>query len=148
MKFARSAVVFAAVVLGLVGLVPSATAGDETWRFDSEWDTGSLDHNPTNGVHTRSWNGGPWQIWAVKRYGDGTFRFMNTGSLRCLDNSEHGVRGFGCNDGSWQRWKVNSWGDGTVEIVSTWNNHCLDNSWEGIRTVGCNGLEYQRWRVR
>ncbi|WP_053715071.1 RICIN domain-containing protein [Saccharothrix sp. NRRL B-16348] len=147
MKFGRVVAVLVAVLVGLLGVVPAASAAPEQWKLKSEWDSGMLDHNFTDGVHTRPSNAGPYQNWEVKRYADGTYRFMNVATKMCLDNSEHGVRGFGCNDGSWQRWRVNHWGNGTYEILSAWNNHCLDNSVYGVRTFGCNGLNHQRWTL-
>ncbi|GAA3862496.1 hypothetical protein GCM10022243_31230 [Saccharothrix violaceirubra] len=146
MKFGRVAAVFAAVVLGMLGVMaPQASAAD-AWHWQSQWDSGYLDYNPTNGVHTRPWNGGPYQLWEYKRYSDGTYRFMNVATKLCLDNSEYGVRAFGCNDGAWQRWDMNDWGNGNWELVSMWDHRCLDNSTYGIRTVGCNGLSYQLWK--
>ncbi|WP_433270995.1 RICIN domain-containing protein [Actinosynnema sp. CS-041913] len=146
MKFGRVAAALAAVVLGLLMVVPTASAAADTVMW-SKWNDTYLDYNPNNGVHARGWNGGPWQRWEVTQYSDGTVRYMNVATKMCLDNSEHGLRGFGCNDGPWQRWRVKNWGDSTRELVSVWNNHCLDNSQYGVRTVGCNGLVYQRWRV-
>ncbi|WP_433261253.1 RICIN domain-containing protein [Actinosynnema sp. CS-041913] len=146
MKLGRVAAVLATVMLAMLAVVPSASAAQQ-WTWQSRGDGGYfLDHNFEQGVHTRPRNGGPHQLWEVKRYSDGTYRFMNVGTKMCLDNSEHGVRGFGCNDGAWQRWRMGDWGNGDWELVSMWNNHCLYSGVHGIRTVGCTGDWTERWR--
>ncbi|QFZ24400.1 hypothetical protein EKG83_21345 [Saccharothrix syringae] len=129
----------------MLGVVAPSASAATVWTWQSGWDSGCLDHNSTDGVHTRTCNGGDWQKWEVTSYPDGTKRFMNVATKMCLDNSEYGVRGWGCNDGAWQRWRMGNWGGGKYELVSQWNNLCLDNSVYGVRTVGCNGLSYQMW---
>ncbi|WP_434439981.1 RICIN domain-containing protein [Lentzea sp. E54] len=143
MRIGRIAALLA-VITATVGLAPPAQAA-ETWLLKNQWNNGCLDYNPTNGVHTRACNGGPWQQWQFIRYGDGTIRFLNVATKMCLDASEKGVRGWGCNELPYQRWRLEWLSTGDFRLFSRWDNRCLDNSEKGVRTWGCNVLPYQRW---
>jgi hypothetical protein len=146
MRIGRIAALLA-IIVSTVGLAPAAQAA-EIWTLKSKWDSGCLDHNFTDNVHTRPCNGGPHQKWQVTRRSDGTLSLMNVGTTMCLDNSEHDVRGWGCNPYSYQRWTIKHWTGSEFELVSKYDNHCLDNSVHRVRSWGCLGatnLPYQRW---
>jgi hypothetical protein len=81
----------------------------------------------------------------VKDWGDGTFRFQNVNTGRCIDDSDQGFRTWTCNAGQNQSWYVTYWGDGTRRFQNQATGRCMDDSGNGFRTWSCNTGQNQSW---
>ena len=59
---------------------------------------------------------------------DGTVRFQNVNTGRCIDDTnDFGLRTWGCNDGQNQSWWVIWWNDGTRSFQNQGTGLCLCN---------------------
>ena len=146
MKFARIAALLAALVMGLLSAATPASA-EEVVVWKNQF-TGKCLDDSEYGLRTYPCNGGPFQKWIITRWADGTQRFMNQMTKKCLDDSvEAGLRTFGCNKLTYQSFFVEDRGHPVYRLKNQATLRCLDDSEKFLRPFGCNELRYQRWQA-
>lgn len=147
MKFTRIAAVLAALVMAMVSTaVPASAVEIAVWK---NMYTGKCLDDSEYGFRTYPCNDGIYQKWIVTRWNDGTQRFMNAATKRCIDDShEFGLRTFGCNALKYQSFHVqDNLSHPFYRLMNQQTRRCLDDSPQYLRPWGCNNLSYQRWHA-
>lgn len=132
------------VAAGVLIAAPAAHAAG-TWSLSNQWSGNCLDDTP-NGFRMWQCNATNPQKWIQLDWGDGTVRFQNVNTGRCIDHTyDFGLRTWGCNDGQNQSWWVKLWNDGTRRYQNQGTGLCLYDSTAGMRMAVCSSSEAASW---
>ncbi|WP_101256608.1 RICIN domain-containing protein [Streptomyces barkulensis] len=162
----RRAARLAGVVLGGVSLVATATtaahatagqtgapersgqmiAADVINTLKNQGTGRCLDDSNSYGLRTYACNGSDYQKWRVRVWDDGTRRFQNVLTGRCLSYSGAGLKTYSCNTSKYQSWWIKRWNDGTIRLRNQWSGKCLQDSFfGGLSVATCSTSKYQSW---
>jgi Ricin-type beta-trefoil lectin domain-like len=127
----------------------AAAAVDPVWGYRNQATKRCLDDTPEGGFRIYACNGSNPQKWRVHTWRDGTVRFQNLRTGKCMDDSNLGFRTFACNSTKFQSWYVKYWNDGTRRFQNQATKQCIDDSQDfALRTFSCNTTKWQSWYRR
>ncbi|WP_079252753.1 RICIN domain-containing protein [Streptomyces sp. M1013] len=154
LKKIQLAGVLAALALAFcnsTGTVAAAPQADPINTFRNQGTQVCLDHNDSDGVRGFGCHYGVWQQWRVHAWGDGTRRFQNVATGKCLHWSKglgnDGVYGATCNSSQNQSWYVDHWSEGSLTFRNQLDaRYCLDHNFDdGVHMRECNRGAWQKW---
>lgn len=132
------------VAMGVLVAAPAANATG-TWSLSNQWSGNCLD-DTSSGFRMWECNTTNPQKWIQLDWGDGTVRFQNVNTGRCIDDTnDFGLRTWGCNDGQNQSWWVKLWNDGTRRYQNQGTGLCLYDSTSGISRAVCSSSQAASW---
>jgi hypothetical protein len=105
-----------------------------------------MDDSKSFGFRTYPCNGGIYQNWDVHVFNDGTRRFQNQATGRCLYDGPAGFSTQFCDSSEYVSWFVSHHHEVRLTFRNQYTGRCIDDSDDsGFRTTGCNGGIYQDW---
>jgi Ricin-type beta-trefoil lectin domain-like len=149
----RTIRVLLAMLIMATGMLVAAPAAHATstsgpWSLSNQWSGKCLD-DTSNGFRMWACNGTNPQKWIQLNWNDGTVRFQNVNTGRCIDHTyDFGLRTWGCNSGQNQSWWVRLWNDGTRTYQNQGTGLCLYDSTAGLRMATCSDVEAASWYRR
>jgi len=87
------------------------------------------------------------QKWTVTRWNDGTVRFKNVETGKCISDSGGSLGMAGCTTSEAQSWYVKHWGDGTMRFKNESSADCIEANSDGDvwSSASCDSSEAQSW---
>ncbi|MFC8342650.1 hypothetical protein [Streptomyces sp. NPDC057280] len=105
-----------------------------------------MDDSFEYGFRTFPCNSGQYQQWDVHVFNDGTRRFQNKITGRCLYDGPAGFSTQHCDSSENVSWYVIRHHSVRLTFRNQYTDDCIDDSDDsGFRTTGCNGGIYQDW---
>jgi len=139
------------MLLGTAGTAGAAGASGDSLadpinRFQSLGTLRCMDDNPER-FKTLPCNGGPFQDWRVHTFQDGTRRFQNVATGRCIAAGAFDILvTASCNTSENQSWFVLRHHNVRLTFRNQATDRCIDDSDDsGFRTFRCNGGIFQDW---
>ena len=87
------------------------------------------------------------QKWTVTRWNDGTVRFKNVRTGKCISDSDGSLGMAGCTTSEAQSWYVKHWADGTMRFKNQSSEDCIEANSDGDvwSSASCDSSEAQSW---
>jgi hypothetical protein len=87
------------------------------------------------------------QTWTAHLWNDGTWRFQNHATGRCIQaTGSTTLRTWTCDSSEQQSWIITYWADGTRRLKNEYYGTCIDDSsGSGFRLNTCNSSTFQSW---
>lgn len=126
---------------------PSNGTADYEARFRNQATTRCMDDSSA-GFRTWSCVWENHQRWYAHEWNDGTWRFQNLTTGRCIQaTSQTRLRTWTCDSSTSQSWYITRWWDGTSRFESQrYRGRCIDDSSaSGFRLEACNSSKFQSW---
>lgn len=125
----------------------SQGTADYEARFRNQATTRCMDDSSA-GFRTWSCVWEQHQRWLAHEWNDGTWRFQNLRTSRCIQaTSNTSIRTWTCDSSTSQSWYITRWWDGTIRFESQrYRGRCIDDSSaSGFRLESCNSSTFQSW---
>jgi hypothetical protein len=100
-------------------------------------------------VYLSTWNcdGSSEQKWTVTKWNDGTVRFKNVRTGKCISDSDGSLGMAGCTTSKVQSWYVKHWNDGTMRFKNQGTGQCIEANSAGDvwSSTSCDSSRAQSW---
>ncbi len=87
------------------------------------------------------------QKWTVTKWNDGTVRFKNVDSGKCISDSDGSLGMAGCTTSEAQSFYVKHWNDGTMRFKNESTGQCIEANSDGDvwSSTSCDSSKAQSW---
>lgn len=133
------------ILAGLLVHPQAAGAADPVWSYRNQATNRCMDDTNEGGFRTWPCNGTNPQRWTVHTWNDGTVRFQNNATGRCIYDSNTGFRTMPCDSSTNQSWWVKYWNDGTRRFQNQQTGRCIRDGNDGFFTWTCDASTNQSW---
>ncbi|WP_275002629.1 RICIN domain-containing protein [Promicromonospora iranensis] len=130
----------------LPATVTPSRAADEILRYRNQATNRCMDDSSA-GFRTWTCFQNSNQTWTAHPWNDGTWRFQNHATGRCIQaTGASTLRTWTCDSSEKQSWYITYWNDGTRRLQNEYYGTCIDDSnGSGFRLNLCNSSTFQSW---